>query len=381
MAKNPYLSMLYKVDWLTFGLVPKIVIDSSFSNDYMLNYLGYNVSDFEQIPGRFFYNSGLTLGNYVNIYYNDPTKDISKYSVNNVLYVFTGQGSTDLAKRLSKKYDSDNWQFVWLKFFQLLKNFDAKITRIDIALDDYHGVLDFDLMEGKLNKGEYRSSKRRYNVLKQLDTSGNIKGRSIYVGQSRAKVSKSGNYFVRFYDKYAEYKDKSAVMPKEVEDVTSGNGTHFWQRYEIQFNKGKAQNVVNEVLSEGSFAEVYMAVMRNIIEFLEPSNGKNKARWHVSDWWERFLNGASKCTLSDPERDLDLGRLLNWVRVAVVPSLHLLETICKSKGYDIYNLIQQCQIDDYAKKQKRLLENSLSMPENLISLYLKDFLNGYSKNE
>lgn len=381
MAKNPYTSMLYKVDWLTFGLVPKTAIDSSFSNDYMLDYLGYNVSDFEQISGRFFYNSGLTLGNYVNIYYNDPAKEISKYSVNNVLYVFTGQGSTDLAKRLSKKYDSENWQFVWLKFFKLLRKLDAKITRIDIALDDYHGVLDFDLMEEKLNTGEYRSSKRRYNVLKQLDTSGNIKGRSIYVGQPRAKVSKSGNYFVRFYDKYAEYKDKSAVMPKEVEDVTSGGGTHFWQRYEIQFNKGKAQNLVNEVLSVGSFAEVYMAVMRNIIEFLEPANGKNKARWNVSDWWEKFLNGAGKCTLSDPERDLDLGRLLNWVRVAVVPSLHLLETICKSKGYDIYNLIQQCQIDDYAKKQKRLLENSLSMPDNLISLYLKDFLDGYSKHE
>ena len=38
--------------------------------------LGYEIDDFQSISGRFFYNAGLTLGNYVNVYYNEH--DIEK---------------------------------------------------------------------------------------------------------------------------------------------------------------------------------------------------------------------------------------------------------------------------------------------------------------
>ena len=382
MAINPYVSMLYKVDWLSFTIIPDFRGYEYQLIDNILSYLAYNSTDFEEVQGRFFFNSGLTLGNYVNIYFNDNDKPVNANSINKVMFMFTGQGSTDLAKHLAKIYNSRNWQVIWLKFFRFLKMRNARVTRLDVALDDYHGVLDFDQMERKLKAGEYRSCMKRYNVIRQLDTSGNIKGRSIYVGQSRTKSSKNGNYFVRFYDKYAESKNKSVVMPKEVEDVTTGDGTHIWQRYEIQFNKGKAQHVVDQILAAGSFAEVYMGVMRNIVEFLSRSKKDvNKSRWQMCKWWQDFLQGAQKCKLSDPERDLDLGRLLHWLRVAVVPSLHLLQELGKERGFDIYRLIDDCRIDDYPKKQKRLLNNAKKMPDNLIQLYLREFLEGYGKGE
>lgn len=244
-----------------------------------------------------------------------------------------------------------------------MQKLNASVTRIDIALDDYYGILSFDQMERKLKRGEYRSSKRRYNVVKQLDTAGNVKGRSIYIGQSRVKQLKQGSYFVRFYDKFAEYKDKHAVMPKEVEDVTTGGGTGVWQCYEIQFNRGKAQNFVDAILDSGTIPEIYRGVMKNIIEFLvKPKKHIDKSLWKTCDWWEHFLAGAEKATLTDPERDLDLGRLLRWIRVSVVPSLHLLADIGKEKDFDVYQLIRSCQIDEYQKKQKRLLNNSLRTP-------------------
>lgn len=380
MATNTVVPMSYKIDWLTFGVMPENGPEAEPVIEKVLAQLNYELTDFETISGRYFYNSGLTLGNYFNIFYDDINKEVSKFSARNVLFVFTGQGSTDLAKHLAVTFNNKNWQVIWLDFFRWLKEIKAKVTRIDLALDDYHGVLDFDRMERKLKAGEYRSSKRRYNVIKQLDTAGNVKGRSIYVGQARAKVSKNGSYFVRFYDKYAEYQDKAAVMPREVEDVTTGGGSHVWQRYEIQFNKAKAQNLVNEVLATGSIPEVYRAVMRNIIEFLKkPKKDVNKSRWEVCDWWEQFLDGAGKATLTDPERDLDLGRMLRWIRLAVVPSLHLLQDLGEKRGFDIYHLIKLCEISDYSKKQKRLLNNSIKMPIELINLYLQDFLEGYGK--
>ena len=65
----------------------------------LLENLGYNLAEFEIIPGRYFYNSGLTLGGYVNLYYNDYEKDLVRNTSNSRNYVFTGQGCTDLAQK------------------------------------------------------------------------------------------------------------------------------------------------------------------------------------------------------------------------------------------------------------------------------------------
>lgn len=388
---NPYTAMTYKVDWLSFWYTPEnsTKINSGNINLSLLTDIGYDVANWEESHGRFFYNYCLSLNRYVFAYFNqetdregNPLKTNTYIARNNgnVLCMFSGQGTTDLAKKLAKKYNSKNYQVVWLKFFKYLKKIGAHITRIDLALDDYHGVLDFDVMERKLNAGEFRSSKKSFKIFKQSDNDGNPKGRTIYIGQPRAKVSKNGNYFVRFYDKYAEYQEKHAVMPKEVEDVTTGGGSHTWQRYELQLNKGKAQHFADEVMANGEFGETYMAVMRNVLEFLDrPKRIKNKNRWPVVSWWKDFLAGAGKSKLGDPERDLDLGRLLRWIRVAVVPSLHLLEDLGKQKHFDIYGLIKSCKIDQYQKKQERLLNTSLEFSQEEIDYYLRDFLRGYGK--
>ena len=48
---------------------------------------------------------------------------------------------------------------------------------------------------------------------------------------------------------------------------------------------------------------VFMDTMRDIVEFLEQTKTqenevhKNKNRWKVSDWWEKFHDGAVKVEL------------------------------------------------------------------------------------
>ena len=74
-------------------------------------------------------------------------------------YVWTCQGCTDLAQKI----DSD-----WNSFFKLLLDLKAKITRLDLALDDYNAVVDFEKIEHKLKSGDYRSSKKSYNVIKEF---------------------------------------------------------------------------------------------------------------------------------------------------------------------------------------------------------------------
>lgn len=362
MGLNPYASMVYKVDWLALTIPDYRDQNSDDFELLLLENLGYDIAEFESIPGRYFYNSGLTLGGYVNIYYNDREKEISRNSSMSRNYVWTGQGCTDLAQKI----DSD-----WVRFFKLLNELGVKITRIDLALDDYHGVVDFEEMELKLKNKEYRSSKRSYNIVKESDVTGEIKGYTMYIG-SRSRSAK-GCYYMRCYDKFAQYKSKAQLPPEKA--IETGK----WQRYEISYTKTKAQKVVDQIgLNGQALGSVFMETARDIVEFLTLDvNQKNKARWKVVDWWEKFLDGAEKAKLGDPEKDVDLGRMLRWIRVSVVPALHLLNEISSSKNIDFFEILKSIEIDEYSKKQRRLKHNAEKLSKSELNAYLDLFKRGY----
>lgn len=56
----------YKVDWLAFSV--SFEDDEQTLDPQLLKILGYDLADFDEIPGRFFYNSGVTYRNYVNVF-------------------------------------------------------------------------------------------------------------------------------------------------------------------------------------------------------------------------------------------------------------------------------------------------------------------------
>lgn len=370
-------SMKYKVDWLAFTLPVRIGADALKESRKVMDYLFYDLDDFTQVSGRYSYNAGLTLGNYVDIFYNDTSKKLNENPQPSVNVVFTGQGCTDLNDKLVQVYSSLDYEHVWINFFAFLKSVNAKITRLDLALDDFSGMVDFNKAIAKLQRGEYRSVKKTYNVLRSADQQGRLQGLTIYIG-SNVKTSQ-GCYYLRMYDKYAQYSSKSQIPPKEARK--SG----VWQRYELSFSKSKARKFVEKIQEIGSFGEAYFGVMRTMIEFLVPKKtkaGKNyqdKDKWRVCDWWNAFLSDAKKVRLGDAERDLDLAGVLNWIRVEVVPSLRLLEKLGLERGFDIYYLIQQCEIGDFSKKQIRMYKNALELPDKLLSLYLTQFKDGYDE--
>lgn len=373
MALNK--TMKYKVDWLAFTLPVEIGVNVLVELKQIMDFLYYDLDNFKKISGRYSYNSGLTLGNYLNVFYNDPSKNLNENPQSSVNIVFTGQGCTDLNDRLVQIYDSSNYEQVWINFFDFLKSINAKITRLDLALDDFSGAVDFDVVINKLNRGEYRSVKKTYNVLRSADQQGRLQGLTIYVG-SNIKTSR-GCYYLRMYDKYAQYLSKSQMPPKEARE--SG----IWQRYELSFSKSKARRFVSRIQNTGSFGEAYFGVMRTIIEFLIPRKNqsgkkyKDKNKWKVCSWWQRFLNDTEKVRLGDAERDVDIAGLLHWLRIEVVPSLRLLEQLGLERGFDIYRIIRQCEIDSFSKKQLRMLNNALDLPDNVLNLYLSRFKDGY----
>lgn len=356
----------YKVDWLAFSV--SFEDEEQTLDPQLLKILGYDLADFDEIPGRFFYNSGATYRNYVNVFWNDADKKIHKNSSKTMTVVFTGQGSTELAE----KWDTD-----WVSIFQTLKDYGGvNFTRIDLALDDYDELVKFDDIEKKLKKGHYRSSRKSYNIVKTSDQNGKPLGQTIYIGNARSQNGSRGNVYARFYDKKAQYESKNELFPTEVRDHWARTGKEVWQRYEISYSKKYALKIIDEFLKGDKIDKIFKTSLRNLLEILTPKSGDtNKNRWYKTKWWEKFLEYDETIDFSLAERDVMLGDLLEWLRVAVLPSLALLDTIGEERGFDIYELIKKApKPTELSKKQNRLYVNSQTLSDETINEYLQNFL-------
>lgn len=374
----------YKIDWLAFSVKCTDEEPVTTLDENILSLLGYDFSEefSDEISGKNFYNRGATIGNYINVFWNDYTdkeNPVRRNSSATMNVVFTGQGSTDLAIRNNND---------WLKIFTILTTYKTKdkskgkprvnITRIDIAYDDFDELVKFDDIEKKLKKGHYRSSKRSYNIVKTSDQNGQRLGETIYIGNARTASGSRGNVYARFYDKLAQYREKSQLVTTDVLEYWKETGKESWQRYEISYSKGYTNSIVEAFLNGESIDKIFKTSLRNLLEILTP-RGKdtNKNRWYKTRWWEDFLQ-YDECKGFDlPERDVMLAETLEWIRVAVLPSLNVLDKIGQERGFDVYDLLRRAKKPiEISKKQSRLIADTQKKSDEEISGYLRKFLCG-----
>lgn len=378
----------YKIDWLSFSVRCYDDEPTNTLDENILELLGYDFAEefSTDISGKNFYNRGATISGYVNVYWNDYTdtkNPVRKNSSKTMNVVYTGQGSTDLALR----NDND-----WVKIFSILTTYEPKnkpkpkddeedkpavnITRIDIALDDYDELVKFDDIEQKLKKGHYRSSKRSYNIVKTSDQNGQKLGETIYIGNARTASGSRGNVYARFYDKLAQYKEKNQLVTSDVREHWKKTGKEVWQRYEISFSKNYTNSIVADILNGESIDKIFKISLRNLLEILTP-RGKNKNRWYKTKWWEDFLKYDERKGFDLPNRDVMLAETLEWLRVAVLPTLNVMEKIGKERGFDIYDLLRNSRKPaELSKKQSRLIADTRDKSDEKINEYLTKFLLG-----
>lgn len=375
----------YKIDWLSFSVKNYDDEPTSTLDENLLELLGYDFKEFGEGSGKNYYNRGASIGNYVNVYWNDYTDEknpVRRNSSKTMNVVYTGQGSTDLALR----NDND-----WVKIFTILTQYEPRnkpkskdeedkpavnITRIDIALDDYDELVKFDDIEKKLKKGHYRSSKRSYNIVKTSDQNGQKLGETIYIGNARTASGSRGNVYARMYDKLAQYREKNQLVTSDVRNHWKKTGKEVWQRYEISFSKNYTNSIVEDILNGESVDKIFKSSLRNLLEILTP-RGKNKNRWYKTKWWEDFLKYDEKKSFDLPNRDVMLAETLEWLRVAVLPSLNVMEKIGKERGFDIYDLLRNARKpSELSKKQSRLIADTRTKSDETINEYLTKFLLG-----
>ena len=222
----------------------------------------------------------------------------------------------------------------------------VRYSRLDIALDDFQGLLDFDVLEEKIKKGEVISLSRTRNIdssldfkkAEKLDNNGNSKGKTIYFGNRQSLM------MIRFYDKKREQEEKKISCPYS-----------FWQRYEIVLKREKATDFINKLKTGVDFAELYLKVLAGLIRFVDRGADKNKARWKTSEFWSDFIKGSEGVKLKSKNLDPSLDKTIKWIDESVMTSLQLLAEVAKLGDLDLLEILKNSKTREKSDRQKSML--------------------------
>jgi phage replication initiation protein len=340
MIENNYL-----IDWLSFTIQSDINGIGKSAVKGFLEKMGLdNLPFLEKETGRHGYNRSMSIQNYINIYYNEVkfnefdeenAEKLDRIVKMGVHFEFSGQGCRILEQEKN-----------WMDWFKILDNMNVRYSRLDIALDDFIGLLDFDVMEEKIKKGEVISLSRTRNIdssldfkkAEKLDNNGNSKGKTIYFGNRQSLM------MIRFYDKKKEQEEKKLFCSYD-----------FWQRYEIVLKREKATDFINKLKTGVDFAELYLKVLAGLIRFVDRGSDKNKARWKTSEFWNTFIKNSEGVKLKSKNLDPSLDKTIKWIDESVLTSLQLLSEVAKLGNLDFLEILKTSRAREKSDRQKSML--------------------------
>lgn len=268
------------IDWLSFTL-KTYDIETGLAYDLtdVLELLGMTEysNRFEEIQGFYGYHKRLYFEG-ISIHYLSDTSST-------ILIEMSGSGC-----RAFETFSNTDFSFL---FSFLYKNDFANVTRLDIAYDDFNGVLQ------KQNFIDCVSSKRYITRFKSISSeiSYTSDDWTLYFG------SKKSDIMFRIYDKSAE---------RDVKDKIP-----HWIRLEIQLRDKLATEFLCKVIeNDYNIGHIFKGVFHNYIRFCKPTKDKTKQRWKMEDWYIAFLDSAEKISIwTKCDIDYNFQRLHNFVQV------------------------------------------------------------------
>jgi len=295
-------------DWLSFSSKIHTV-------KQIKELLGLTDVPFQEIYGFYGYSKRITYEG-VSILYDGHMPGMG------VMLDMSGQGC-----RTFETLGTGDWDFL----FELVKRWqDAKgmnISRLDIAYDDYEGILDITQICNDTEAGYYIARTRNFEIINSN------KGKTVVHG------SKSSGVFIRIYDKAKERGQT--------------DGRH-WVRFELQLRDG---NALGFIQNDTTIGKKFLGVVANYLRYVAPNEADtNKRRWPDTAYWQSFVQSAERIHIYQKpgteynEMNLEIFVLRN--------SGNSINVFRKIYGDD--NLIRALDIRDraanYSPKQKVLIE-------------------------
>lgn len=323
------------VDWLEFTyLVPDGLNGLSPWQNFLADFPEFADRMIDFVPrekGLFGYTDVLQYYDEMMIGYNHDHPEFG------VHVIFNGSG----IYRICEFFGVDNLQehIGAKKIFEILKKRSCRITRIDIAYDDYTKTFkpsDFGLW--KMQK-RISTKCQRYEIIGSEDS----RGDTFCLG--RRGDSGNGRY-LRIYDKEYESKGKIDAI-----------------RYEFEMRRAWAQKITDLVLNDQhfSFADL-LEDMFDIVNEYDLSGDKNidknrKSRAGQDEKWALFLETIRKIYDSDVDLKIDNKKKDNsfekkreWLILQVMPSLFMFVAVYGLKHLEDIIDMQHGKLTDMQRK-------------------------------
>lgn len=256
------------IDWLSFTI-------SGIDVDDLISAFGFNEIQFAEIRG----NKGYAKKYYydgVNINFSKTSDDMADLWVE-----LSGQGC--------RVFESYGWND-WIHIMQYLLSFDTcNITRLDVAYDDYVGLIDLESIVADTLAGHYvtKASSDSWDV--HLSGSGTC----VTIGKSKSNTS------VRIYDKAAERKAQDEYdhwVRCEIQ-LRYHNALAFVQMlcdHQIVFPS--ADGVFDAISVDGmDIQHLYFGVLNNYLRYIDVdcNNDTNKWRKPCAEHWAAFAHSVT----------------------------------------------------------------------------------------
>lgn len=261
----------------------------------ILELLGLTDVKFETLKGFYGYQDRLYYDG-ISIHYNGRS-DMG------VCVEMSGHGCRAFETFGNGDYD--------LIFSEILDNYSVEpdkrqmnITRIDVAYDDFTGIIDLENLCSETMKLNFVSRFKDWQVI-----TGN-KGMAVNHGSNKSNV------YIRCYDKRLEQK---------VEDKVD-----HWVRLELQIRKECA---VGFIRMNEAIEDKYFMTLNNYLRYIDPAdNQSNKSMCATAPYWSKFIeNEESRSIFFKPADNYSFQKLYSFVNNQLAGAIN---TYCDIVGVD-----------------------------------------------
>jgi phage replication initiation protein len=311
-----WVQVTFKNILLTYDIVDLLGLEKSYFQDSESGLYGWK-------------KSVETIEKEIRIFYDGGEK------VSGTHLMITGQGC-----RFFEKHSKTNWS----DFFAVILNTDINVKRIDLAIDDFEGYYTPSLWYRKIKQSSVTSRFKRGRWIESFNLGEYEKGgTTIYIGSPSSSIQ------IRCYDKLKERQEKGFLVDEKIS---------CWVRTELQLREERAEGLALMIAYErGSIGSLASGILNNYICFrVRDKKEKNKSRWKVCDWWEKYLNNVEKISLTLNHAEPVLEKTIDWANTQWAKSMYSMYLVFNQDVDMFYKMLQKGQANMLKKDYKRVEE-------------------------
>lgn len=241
------------------------------------------------------------------------------------------------------------WDFLTECYYQ-----DAVMKRVDLAVNDVHGILDVGELIRKSKTEECVSLFRKFTayasgeLTKEDDKLG--MGQTLYLGSMR----ESKVYFCIYEKDYEQY-IKNGIP---IDEAPIKN------RFEIRLMDERAEEALKDLLVHQDYEKTVFGIINQYVKFVDIDlTQKRKDRQKPNERWEHFTGkNREKLKLTVQPEPYTYDKSLNWLGKQVAPTIVLVQKIDKANGtHELQRIIQNAVLSE--KHEKIFQQQTMSVQD------------------